>query len=130
MMRVAAAAAAGVVFAAGADAQGIREAAELKVRELTAQIQEHSAAAKMKSAEGTQAIRGNDKASACSGFKAGRAEAQAVLDLLPQQREQVMIASADAATALGRVNRIDEMTGTWLGLASQLDERIKVVCEE
>ncbi len=128
LMRVAAAVAVCLGLVAGAEAQGLREKAELKVRELTAQIEEHSAAAKMKSAEGTQAMRANDAAGACAGFKAGRAEAQTVLDLLTQQREQVMVASEDAAAAVARANRIDEMSGTWLGLASQLDARIKAVC--
>ena len=50
------------------------------------------------------------------------------LALLAQQREQVMLASADAATAIGRANKIDEMSGTWMGMASQLDQRIAQAC--
>ena len=40
-----------------------------------------------------------------------------------------MLASPDAATAVGRANRIDEQTGTWMTLAGQLDQRIAMVCE-
>jgi hypothetical protein len=128
LMRAAAALAVCMTVAGWADAQGLRETAELKARELTAQIQEHAAAAKMRSAEGARAVEGDDKAGACAGFKAGRVEAQTVLDLLTKQREQVMMASEDAGTALARVNKVDEMSGAWIGLASQLDQRIAAVC--
>jgi prophage antirepressor-like protein len=74
-------------------------------------------------------MQAGDKAAACTSFKTSRAETASVLDLLKQQREQILIATADAATALGRANQNDVMQGTWLGLQSQLDQRIAATCE-
>ena len=70
----------------------------------------------------------NDKTTACTHYKSSRAETQTIIGLLSQQREQILLASTDTATALGRANKIDEMMGTWLGLASQLDQRITIAC--
>lgn len=111
-------------------AQGIQEQAEAKARVISGELQMHSANAKAESSKASAAMQGGDKAAACSGFKASRAEAQKVLDLFPQQREQMMIASSDTALAIARVQKIDENHGIWITLASQLDERVKLACGE
>lgn len=129
LFRVAAVIAVGVAVLGGtASAQGMLEQAEAKVKALSVELQAHTEAAKAEGGKGTAAMRANDRAGACAGFTKSREETQTVLGLLAQQREQVMLASADAATAIGRANKIDEMSGTWMGMASQLDQRIAQVC--
>lgn len=109
-------------------AQNLHEQAEAKVKELTVQLQAHSTAARTKGAEAQKALQAGDKAAACTHYKASRAETATILTLLSQQREQIMLATPDAATAIGRANRVDEQTGTWMTLAGQLDQRIPMVC--
>lgn len=109
-------------------AQGIQEQAEAKVKAMTAELQAHSATARTESGAAAKAMEANDKATACPHYTVARAETQAIIDLLPQQREQILLASKDTATAIGQANKVDQMMGTWLGLASQLDERIKIAC--
>ena len=129
LVRVAAVIAVGVAVLGGvASAQGMLEQAEAKVKALSVELQAHTEAAKAEGGKGTAAMQANDRAGACAGFTKSRAETQTVLGLLAQQREQVMLASADAATAIGRANKIDEMSGTWMGMVSQLDKRIAQVC--
>lgn len=117
-----------LAFTPGALAQNIQQQAELKIHELTAQLQAHSATARAEGAEAAKAMQASDTAGACTHYKTSRAETQIIIDLLPQQREQIMLATSDTATAVARMNRVDEMIGTWLGLASQLDGRIAQVC--
>lgn len=111
-----------------AHAQNIQEQAEAKVKAMTAELQAHSATARTEGAEAAKAMQANDKPTACTHYKTSRAETQKIIDLLPQQREQILLASTDTVSAIGRANKVDEMMGTWLGLASQLDERIKMAC--
>jgi hypothetical protein len=111
-----------------ATAQNLHVQAEAKVKELTVQLQTHSTAARAKGAEAQKALQAGDKAAACTHYKASRAETATILNLLSQQREQIMLATPDAATAIGRANRVDEQTGTWMTLAGQLDQRIPIVC--
>lgn len=117
-----------LLLADAANAQSVQERAEAKAKAIGVELQTHSSAAKAESARAAAALQAGDKTTACAAFNASRAEAQKVLDLLPQQREQVMIASSDAALALARVEGIDKNHGVWLTLASQLDERVKLAC--
>lgn len=126
--RIVIAAAALALAAPLASAQSIQAQAEAKVKAMTAELQTHSATARAEGAAAGQAMEAGDKATACTHYQTSRAETQKILDLLPQQREQIFIASPDTATALGRANKVDEMMGTWLGLASQLDGRITLAC--
>ncbi len=112
-----------------AAAQNLHAEAEAKVKELSAQLQTHSTTARAKGAEGQKALQTGDKAAACSHYQGARADTATILALLTQQREQIMLATPDAATALGRANRVDEQTGSWMSLGAQLDQRIQLVCE-
>lgn len=128
IVRIALLAAGLAALAGAANAQTISQAAEARAKEITAELQAHSAAAKSESGKAAAAMEAGDKATACTGFKASRAEAGKVLDLFPQQREQMMIATTDTALAVARANKIDENHGVWITLASQLDERVKLAC--
>lgn len=117
-----------LVLVGAANAQSVQEQAEAKAKAIGVDLQTHSNAAKAESARAAAALQAGDKTTACAAFNASRAEAQKVLDLFPQQREQVMIATSDTALALARVEGIDKNQGVWLTLASQLDERVKLAC--
>lgn len=117
-----------VALAGAASAQGIQQQAEAKAKAIAAELQTHTVLAKAESSKGAAALQSGDKASACTSFNVSRGEAQRILDLFPQQREQVILATSDAALALARVQKIDENHGVWVTLASQLDERMKLVC--
>lgn len=127
-VRVSAMAAVCLSFAGAASAQGVREQAEAKLKTITADLQTHTAAAKAEGGKGQEAMRANDKAGACESFKKARTETGTVLNLLSQQREQVMIATEDAATALARANKIDEMAGSYITLAAQIEARVTATC--
>lgn len=118
-----------VAVAPTASAQDLHAQAEARVSELGAELQVHSGLARAKGAEAQKALQAGDKASACTLYKTSRAETATILGLLTQQREQIMLASPDAATAIGRANRVDEQTGAWMTLAGQLDQRIALACE-
>jgi hypothetical protein len=111
-----------------ASAQNLHAQAEAKVKELSVQLQAHSTFARAKGAEGQKALQAGDTATACTHYKASRAETDIILSLLTQQREQIMLATPDAATAIGRANGIDGQTGSWMTLAGQLDQRIAMAC--
>lgn len=112
-----------------ASAQNLHAEAEAKVKELSAQLQTLSGTARAKGGDGQKALQAGDKPAACTHYKGARADTATILTLLAQQREQIMLATPDAATAIGRANRVDEQTGTWMTLAGQLDQRIAMVCE-
>lgn len=112
-----------------ASAQNLHAEAEAKVKELSSQLQTYSTTARAKGAEGQKALQAGDKAAACTHYKSSRADTATILTLLTQQREQIMLATPDAATAIGRANRVDEQTGSWMTLAGQLDQRIAMACE-
>ena len=95
-----------------ASAQNLHAQAEAKVKELSVQLQAHSTSARAKGAEGQKALQTGDTATACTHYKASRAETDIILSLLTQQREQIMLATPDAATAIGRANGIDGQTGS------------------
>jgi hypothetical protein len=61
-------------------------------------------------------------------FKESHAESEAVLSPLETQRDQVNVLAPDAASAMARTTRIDEMMGSWLNQIGQLNERIAKVC--
>ncbi len=109
--------------------QSIHAEAEAKVKELSVQLQAHSTSARAKGAEGQKALQAGDKTTACTLYTASRAETDIILDLLKQQREQIMLATPDVATAIARANAVDGQTGAWMGLAGQLDQRISMACE-
>jgi hypothetical protein len=108
--------------------QNTHAEAEAKVKELGVQLQAHSASARAKSAEGQKALQAGDRTTACTLYTASRAETDTVLGLLTQQREQIMLATPDAATSIGRANGIDGQTGAWMTLAGQLDQRVAMAC--
>jgi hypothetical protein len=111
-----------------ASAQDLHAEAEAKVKELSGQLQTLSTTARTKGGEGQKALQAGDKPAACTHYQAARADTATILTLLTQQREQIMLATPDAATAIGRANRVDGQTASWMTLAGQLDQRIASVC--
>lgn len=117
-----------LVAAPVAAAQNLHAEAEAKVKELSVQLQTLSTNARTKGGEGQKALQAGDKSAACTHYQSARADTATILTLLTQQREQIMLATPDAATAIGRANRVDEQTASWMTLAGQLDQRISATC--
>lgn len=113
---------------APAFAQGLHEQAQAKVRALSVEIKSHSDASRAAGTDAQRALAAGERAKSCAAFKTSRAEAAKVLELLAQQREQVLLATPDVATGVMQASRIDDMTGSWMKLAAQLDERLPKVC--